>query len=62
MPQTNRNRSSSTRQLRYYNIMKARGFTRHTVFIHEKDKDEIMELIKARKDRRLSELNEQEWL
>lgn len=61
---TTTNRTNTHRQLRYYRLMKARGFTRHTVFIHEEDRDEIMELINARKERRLAETKteESQWL
>jgi len=55
---------STYRQQKYLRTMTARGFTRHTVFIHDDDRDELMALINERKNQRLQQLrrDEQTWL
>lgn len=54
---------STFRQKKYLCNMASRGFGRHTVFIHEDDRDELMALINERKNKRLQERlkDEQVW-
>ena len=54
---------STFRQKKYLCNMASRGFGRHTVFIHEDDRDELMALINERKQQRLKQLlqDEQVW-